>query len=104
MKKNSNGAVVEKKSMKSTRGGARAGAGRPAGSLDKGNSLIREMVVSALDKAGGVKYLTSIAASHPAAFLSLVGKVMPVQIEGAGPNGEIQATLTIEYVRPNPAP
>lgn len=74
----------EKQSKKSTgkKGGARPGAGRPKGSLDKGNALIRELIVSALDGVGGVEYLKSTAVSHPAAFLSLVGKVMPIQVEG----------------------
>lgn len=73
----------EKESKKSNgKGGARPGAGRPKGSLDKGNALIREMIVAALDELGGVEYLKTTAASHPAAFLSLLGKVMPVQVEG----------------------
>lgn len=66
------------------RGGVRPGAGRPKGSLDTGTRLIREMVVEALDHAGGVAYLASVAQSNPSAFLSLVGKVMPVQVEGSG--------------------
>lgn len=74
----------EKESKKSNgKGGARPGAGRPKGSLDKGNAAIREMIVEALHGVGGVQYLQTVAASHPAAFLSLIGKVMPTQITGA---------------------
>ena len=43
----------EKQSNNSNRGGTRPGAGRPKGSLDKGNALIREMVAEALNRAGG---------------------------------------------------
>lgn len=72
----------EKESKKSNgRGGPRPGSGRPKGSLDKGNAAIREMIVDALNGVGGVEYLQTVASSHPAAFLSLVGKVMPTQIE-----------------------
>lgn len=39
------------------------------------------MIVDALDGVGGVTYLQGVAASHPAAFLSLLSKVMPTQIE-----------------------
>lgn len=82
--------MAEKESNESKlvhgRGGARPGAGRPKGSVDKGNAMIREMIVEALDAAGGVEYLKTTAASHPAAFLSLIGKVMPVQL--ANPPGE----------------
>jgi hypothetical protein len=80
----------EKESKVSTgKGGARPGAGRPKGSLDKGNALIREMIVEALDEAGGVEYLQGVARSHPAAFLSLIGKVMPIQVTGEG-GGPVQ--------------
>ena len=62
---------MEKESKKSNgRGGARPGAGRPKGSLDKGNAAIREMIVESLHGVGGVEYLQRVAESHPAAFLS----------------------------------
>lgn len=77
--------MTENQSKKSNgRGGRRQGAGRPKGAVDKGNALIREMIVDALQGVGGVEYLQNVAASHPAAFLSLVGKVMPVQLSGEG--------------------
>ncbi len=78
-------AVSEKQPKKPTgKGGVRPGSGRPKGSLDKGNALSREMAVEALNGVGGVEYLKRVALSHPVAFLSLIGKVMPVQVEGAG--------------------
>jgi hypothetical protein len=88
-------AVTEKQSKKSIgRGGFRPGSGRPKGSVDKGNAMIREMIVQALDEAGGVDYLAQTARSHPAAFLGLVGKVMPVQLSGDG-GGSIGVTLEV---------
>lgn len=95
--------MVEKQSKKSTRrGGKREGAGRPKGAVDKGNALIRELIVGALNNLGGSKYLESTAKSHPAAFLSLLGKVMPVQLEGAN-GGAIQVeTRTVRFVKPDP--
>lgn len=90
--------MSEKQSNKSSaRGGKREGAGRPKGSLDKGNALIREMVADALHEAGGVGYLVRQANEKPAAFLALLGKVLPVQITGA--NGGPMETITrIELV------
>ncbi len=64
------------------RGGVRPNSGRPKGSLDKGNAAIRDLIVDALHGVGGVDYLQGVAQSHPAAFLSLIGKVMPTQIVG----------------------
>jgi hypothetical protein len=74
--------LPEKQTKVSGKGGARPGAGRPKGSLDKGNALIRELICQALDEVGGVEYLKTTAQSHPTAFLALVGKVMPIQVEG----------------------
>ena len=40
------------------------------------------MILAALSKAGGVKYLVMQANKNPAAFLALVGKVIPLQVTG----------------------
>jgi len=78
-----------------SRGGPRNGAGRPKGSKDKGNALIREMIVQALDAAGGVSYLQEKAESHPQAFLALIGKVMPIQVEGG--DSPVQHTMKVTF-------
>jgi hypothetical protein len=80
----------------SGRGGKRPGAGRPKGALDKGNARIREMIVEALGELGGVSYLVSTAQSHPQAFMALLGKVMPLQIEGG--DKPIEHVARIELV------
>lgn len=67
---------------KSGRGGVRPGSGRPKGSLDKGNAALREMILLALDRAGGVEYLQRQAEQSPNAFLSLIGKVLPTTLAG----------------------
>lgn len=59
--------------------------------------MIRELIVQALDDVGGVQYLANTARSHPAAFLALIGKVMPIQVEGGG-GGPVQQNLTVEFV------
>lgn len=79
------------------RGGARPGAGRPKGSIDKGNALIREMAVMALDQVGGVEYLARVAESHPGPFLSLLGKILPVQVTGEN-GGAIPVGVTLQVV------
>lgn len=74
--------VSEKQPTKSGRGGARPGAGRPKGSLDKGNAALRLMIAEALEEVGGVSYLSGLAKSHPTAFASLLGRLMPLQVTG----------------------
>lgn len=65
------------------KGEKRPNQGRPPGMPNKNTALIREMVAQALDQAGGVDYLVSVAQSNPGPFLALVGKVLPVQLQNA---------------------
>jgi len=56
--------------------------GRPKGAQNKVTRAIKDMVAQALDKAGGVDYLIAQAEENPTAFLTLVGKVIPLQVAG----------------------
>lgn len=81
------------------KGEKRPGQGRPKGSLDGNNRLIRTMIAEALDEAGGVDYLVERARDPrtASAFLSLIGKVLPVQVTGED-GGAIQTVARIELV------
>lgn len=64
---------------------------RPPGGSRKGkpNKITRElkdMILGALEKAGGEQYLMERAKDPrtAAAFMTLVGKVLPMQVTGAG--------------------
>jgi hypothetical protein len=73
--------------------GQKAGPGRPKGMPNKATAEVKEMILGALAAAGGVEYLTE-RANDPrtaSAFLSLVGKVLPMQLTGDG-GGPIQFT------------
>lgn len=59
---------------------AQAGKGRPKGTANKVTREIKEMVVQALSDAGGVEYLVEQADKNPTAFLGLVGKIIPLQV------------------------
>jgi hypothetical protein len=75
------------------------GPGRKKGVPNKNTALIRDMIAQALDNAGGVEYLTTVANSHPGPFLALLGKVMPVQVVGED-GGPVQHSLTVSFVKP----
>jgi hypothetical protein len=62
------------------RGGKREGAGRPAGVPNKITSDLKGMILGALEAVGGQDYLAKQAVESPAAFLTLIGKVLPAQL------------------------
>ena len=78
-----------------------AGKGRPKGAQNKTTSLLKDAIIQAAEKAGGkggmVSYLTRQAEENPGPFLSLLGKVLPMQIAGTDENGEAKE-LRISFV------
>lgn len=60
-----------------------AGKGRVKGVPNKNTAAIKDMIVAALNKAGGIDYLLKQSGENPVAFMGLVGKVLPLQITGA---------------------
>jgi hypothetical protein len=77
-----------------------AGKGRPKGSPNKQTAAIKDMIVQALDKAGGVDYLITQSEVNPTAFLTLVGKVLPMQVSG-DPDNPISILTEIALVAPD---
>jgi hypothetical protein len=65
-------------------GGKREGSGRKPGVPNKINADLKEMILGALSDVGGRDYLALRAKDTPAAFLTLVGKVLPMQLAGEG--------------------
>jgi hypothetical protein len=55
-------------------------SGRKAGSKNKITRELKEMVLAALDGAGGVDYLQRQADENPKAFLSLIGRTLPLTV------------------------
>ena len=95
--------MVNPKTGKVVRGAAalaiqgKAGPGRPKGSQDKINREVAELVREALEKAhpdGAVAYLAQQANKSPAAFLALVGRLMPTRINAdLNVNSDLAARL-----------
>ena len=83
-------------------GGTRSGAGRPKGSLGKENRDIKEMILGALSDVGGRKYLAECARKQPAAFLTLVGKVLPLQIAATNDDGTPITGLSFSWAPASP--
>ena len=58
------------------------GPGRPKGVPNKVTADVKAMVLQALSEAGGAGYLLEQAKTNPNAFLTLVGKVLPLTVSG----------------------
>jgi hypothetical protein len=69
--------------------------GRAAGTPNKFSGALKDMILQALDKAGGVEYLEKQAKENPTAFMTLVGKIVPF---GAGDGLK---KLVIEWSEPS---
>lgn len=81
-----------------------AGKGRVKGVPNKTTAAVKDMILQALSEAhegGGVEYLKEQAAKNPTAFLTLVGKVIPLQLAGGLDLGPIAITLIREAEAPH---
>ena len=92
-----------------------AGKGRPKGAVNKTTALLKDAILKAAEAAGDkialddegkptgvpgmIAYLTQQAEDNPGPFMSLLGKVLPMQVAGTGDDGE-PTSITIHYVSP----
>lgn len=87
----------------SKHGGKRPGAGRKPGVPNKITTALKDMILAALDQAhpdGSIAYLKAQASANPTAFLTLVGKVLPLQVAG-DPNAPLHHKIVREFVGPH---
>lgn len=78
---------MDKETPKKRRvGDGTPGPGRPKGTPNKTTTQLKEALLEAAALAGGdgglVGYLTLQATENPPAFMSLLGKVLPLQVAG----------------------
>lgn len=85
-------------------GTGKPGPGRPPGSRNKTTVIAKDAIALAAEKLGGVDRLVNWAkedAKNESAFWTAIyPKLMPLQVEGAGANGEHLHSLTVKFVRP----
>lgn len=70
-----------------------AGPGRPKGVPNKQTKELKQMILDALTKKGGVNYLVQQAEENPKAFMALLARVLPMQVTGEN-GGAIQINFT----------
>jgi hypothetical protein len=62
--------------------GMKTGGGSRKGSPNKNTKAIKDMILGALAAKGGQEWLEAQMDSNPTAFMTLLGKVLPTQIQG----------------------
>ena len=71
----------------------RKGGGRPKGVPNKNTKALKDMILGALDKAGGEEYLQRQADDNPNAFLSLIGRVLPTELKS-----NVEGNITVNVI------
>lgn len=84
--------MAVKQTAENAIGKGKAGPGRPKGIPNKVTAALKDMILEALGNKGGVEYLEKQADDNPTAFLTLVGKVLPLQVTG-DPNAPLSLTV-----------
>lgn len=74
--------------------------GKAKGTKNKFTGTLREMILKALDGAGGVEYLQRQADLNPGPFLALVGKVLPTTLEATGDNVRVIVVTGVPETAP----
>ena len=76
------------------------GPGRPKGLPNKTTALLKDAILMAAETAGGgepdglVNYLVAQAKQNPGPFMTLLGKVLPMQV-----SGEEGGNIIVEIVK-----
>lgn len=93
--------------LKSRAGRANRGAkpgerrgGRPKGGLNKLTRTLKDMILTSLSMAGGEHYLLEQAMKQPGAYLSLIGRVLPLQVREGGDEPRMPAVVHHRHEQP----
>ena len=90
----------------------KSGKGRPKGSKNKVNTLLKEAILLAAadvgdqiaagtDEEGGLRaYLRNAAVTETKAFLALLGRILPTEAKG-DPDHPVVEHVTIEFIPPD---
>ena len=70
------------------------GKGRRRGVPNKFTAELREVILQALEDAGGVEYLVRVSRDNPAVFCALLGRLLPLEarLSAAAPPPELIIT------------
>ena len=90
--------MLEKQSTKSVRGGKRENAGRPAGVPNKLSSSVKDNVTQVFEDIGGLVFMADWAKQNPNQFFNIYSKLLPLQVNGSGEDGEFIHKVVLEFI------
>ena len=77
--------------------GKPGGPGRPRGVPNKVTMALKEMILQALSNVGGIAYLERQARKQPGHFLSLVGRILPLQVKEGGDEPQVPLPVVHQH-------
>lgn len=78
----------------------RAGMGRPKGIPNKLTRTLKQAIEESFEKVGGAEYLARMAVEQPAAYMTLLGKIIPQQVD-ANVTGKVGMPEIVLAMRPS---
>jgi hypothetical protein len=70
--------------------------GRRKGTPNRFSVTLKDLILGALEDAGGQAYLAEQAKKSPQAFLSLVGRVLPLQMKADNADPQMPRRVIME--------
>jgi hypothetical protein len=77
------------------------GSGRKPGSKNKYSAEIRDAVMVSFTRLGGPAYLESVGKANPAAYISLLAKILPHELATSG--GGLRHEVLLRWMTPEMA-
>jgi hypothetical protein len=76
--------------------------GRPKGVPNKLSGIAKDNIAEVFDRIGGVEEMALWASDNQTAFYNIYAKLLPIQVNGAGANGEhLISGIEIRLVSPS---
>lgn len=72
--------------------------GRPKGVPNKLSRIAKDTIAQVFEDIGGVENMAGWAKENPTQFYQIYAKLLPLQVNGAGENGEHLGKMVIEFV------
>lgn len=88
-----NAPPANKNAGKPAVGSGKPGPGRPKGRRNKLTLALKDMILQSLANVGGAKYLEEQAHKQPAAYMALIGRVLPLQVKDGGTEPQVPAPV-----------